>query len=312
LVKPGYYAHVLKKIANVEHVQVNGLDHPVFVETEQPALLCQDLSTVKLATELDVPALEKVTGLTVRNLTDWHGVIDWCFAKFGPRAIAVKNQSAYTRRLNYAQVGADEVTAAFKRYLAKPTDVRPDELKAIEDHLFHLTVTRATEHRLPVKLHTGQYMGNDWMPLRRVRDNISDLCPVVQAHPEAEFVIMHMGYPYQDELISFAKHHTNVWVDLCWAWIINPAAAVRFVKEFLMAVPSNRLLTFGGDHFHVELVTGHARLARRGLALALSELVGDRWIARQDVEPLVERLMRGNANALFDYEGTLANWGPQA
>jgi len=83
---------------------------------------------------------------------------------------------------------------------------------------------------------------------------------------------------------------------------------VRFVKEFLMAAPANKLLTFGGDYMPVELVPGHARLARRGLAQALAELVEEGWLTSGEVPDLVERLMRGNARELFDYEGKLANW----
>ena len=63
---------------------------------------------------------------------------------------------------------------------------------------------------------------------------------------------MHIDYPYQDEAIALAKHYSNVWIDMCWAWIINPAAGVRFLKEFIMAAPASKVLTFGGDYRPVE------------------------------------------------------------
>jgi len=128
------------------------------------------------------------------------------------------------------------------------------------------------------------------------------------AHPTARFVIMHITYPYQDEAIVLAKHYPNAYIDLCWAWIINPVASVRFVKEFLKAAPANKLFTFGGDYTLVEMVPGHARMARQGLAQAVSELVDEGWVESRDVHDLVERLMRGNAHEVFDYPGTLARW----
>ena len=128
------------------------------------------------------------------------------------------------------------------------------------------------------------------------------------AHPDAEFVIMHIAYPYQDEAIALAKHYPNVAVDLCWAWIVNPRASVRFVKEFLLAAPSVKLLTFGGDYVPVEMVPGHAAIARQGLTQALSELVDEGWIRSADVDDLIEALMRGNAHRIFSYEETLQNW----
>ncbi len=150
-----------------------------------------------------------------------------------------------------------------------------------------------------MKLHTGYFAGRSYMPLDRVRRNAGDLCPLLKDFPDTTFVLMHIGYPYQEEAIALAKHYHNVTIDLCWAWIINPMATVRFVKEFLLAVPANKLFTFGGDYISVETIYGHSRIARLGLTQALSELVADGWIALEETEVLIERLMRGNAQEVF-------------
>jgi len=307
-VQPGYYHRILSDVARIEHTQVNNLDTPVFMETEYPDLLCQDLNFKVLSSDLDLDAITEVSGREVGDLDDLHNVIDWCFATYGPRAIAAKNPSAYRRRLDYAQVQAQEAAPLLDRYLKNQEMVTQGEIKALKDHLFHYCVERATEYGLPVKLHTGYYARTGEMPLHRVRKNASDLCDLFMAHPKARFVVMHIIYPYQDEAIALAKQYPNAFIDLCWAWIINPAASVRFVKEFLMAAPANKLFTFGGDYLPVELVPGHAQIARRGLAQAISELVDEGWIRSNSVDDLVERLMRGNAHELFDYSGTLAQW----
>lgn len=308
LIKPGYYQHVLKEVSLVEHCQVNSLEEGFFMETAQPELLCQDLSFVRLSTGLDVPYGAQKANREVRSLADWHQVIDWCFATYGPRAIAVKNQSAYARKLDYEPVGTEVAAPLFARYLQDAKSLSAGEHKALQDHLFHYCVRQATEYQLPVKLHTGYYAGHSNMPLNRLRHNAGDMCELLRQHPDTSFVIMHITYPYQDEAIAIAKHYPNAYIDMCWAWIINPLAGVRFVKEFLMAAPANKLLTFGGDYMPVELVPGHARIARRGLAQALNELVAEGWLASREVPVLVERLMRGNAHELFDYQGTLAQW----
>jgi predicted TIM-barrel fold metal-dependent hydrolase len=308
MIKPGYYRHVLKEVSHLEHCQVNSLETGLFMETEQPELLCQDLSFVRLSTRPDVQGIAPSAGIEVNALEDWHQVIDWCFATYGPRAIAVKNQSAYERKLDYEQVSAEAAAPLFARFLKDANSLTGAELKAVQDHLFHYCIDKATEYKLPVKLHSGYYAGYGGMPLHRLRHNAGDLCALLAAHPHTPFVIMHITYPYQDEAIAIAKHYPNAYVDLCWAWIINPLAGVRFVKEFLMAAPANKLFTFGGDYLPVEMVPGHARIARRGLAQALSELVEEGWVAAAAVPALVERLMRGNAHELFDYKGTLAAW----
>ena len=306
-VQPGYYRRVLKEVANVEYAQVNNLETPIFMETSQPDLLAQDISTIPLCTPPDIKSVSERAKCKVKNLDDWHRAIDWCFAAYGPRAIATKNQAAYQRRLDYERVSADEASPLFKR-MVNGGKLTPAENKAIQDHLFHYCVDKAVEYHLPVKLHTGYYAGSNSMPLERLRQNAGDLCPVCLAHPNAKFVLMHIDYPYQDEVIAMAKQYSNVYVDMCWAWIINPMASVRFLKEFLMAAPACKILTFGGDYRPVELVPGHAAVARQGITQAITELVEEGWLAEDEAPGMVDRIMRGNAHEIFEYDRALKNW----
>ncbi len=147
------------------------------------------------------------------------------------------------------------------------------------------------------------------MPLARVVQNAGYLCPLLRDFPDARFILMHIGYPCQDAFIALAKHYLNVTIDMCWAWIINSAACVRFVKEFLMAAPANKLLTFGGDYVPVEPIVGHSHLARLGLTRAITELVEDDWISLEESSSLIERLMHGNARELFSGPVMSANSG---
>ena len=297
-IKKGYYYSVLRNTARVESCQVNSLVS-IFQETEYPDLLFQDISTVPLSTDLKIEQIRQETGLPINNLDDFYQAIDWYFEAYGQSAIATKNQSAYTRRLNYEDVSQEDASPLFNRLLSNPELVRPNELKAVQDHLFRYCVSQATRYQLPVKLHTGYFAGTGYMPLANVSQNLKDLCPILQSFPDTKFVLMHIAYPYQDELIALAKHYANVYVDLCWAWIVNPVATVQFVQEFLTAVPSNKLLTFGGDYLSVENVVGHAAIARHGLSLALSNLVTDSWMTEREGLGLIDPLMRDNAWSLF-------------
>lgn len=217
--------------------------------------------------------------------------------------MALKNQSAYSRRLDYAAVPRERAAAAFDNLVSPWRAPGTDSAKALHDFLFRYCLGKAAEYGLPVKLHTGFYAGRNVMPLARLRRNAGDLSRLLQEFPETKFVLMHIGYPYQDEYIALAKHYRNAYVDMCWAWIINPAASVRFLKEFLLAAPANKLFTFGGDYIIAENIVGHSVVARRGIAQALSELVAEGWLHREDVQPLAERIMHGNARAVFPDRG---------
>jgi hypothetical protein len=303
--RPGHMAEVMRR-AGVLTCQVNSLEVLPYCASTEPDLLLQDLSLVPLSTDLDIAGMCIQSGLPARDLAGWHEVIDWTFANYGPRAVAVKSQAAYTRRLDYEDVPAERAAPLFA-HAARGEVLAPAERKALEDHLLRYCLGKVMERGLPIKLHCGYYAGTGVMPLHRVRDNAPDLCPLLRDFGDARFVLMHMGYPYQDEYIALAKQYRNAYVGLCWAWIINPEASVRFLREFLCAAPASKVLCFGGDYTTVENVAGHAALARQGLSLALEGLVTAGWMSEAEAVEIVPTLMQGNARDLFglDEKGRL-------
>jgi len=295
--QPGFYRRILCDLAKIESCQVNYLGRP-FGESDMPTLLMQDLSIVGMFAGPDFKGFGKPTGIEVRTLADWHRVIDWWFEKYGKYAVAVKSQNAYSRDIDYEQVPAEKVEAIFKKRVANEP-LTAQERKALEDHLFWYAVQKATDHKLPVKLHTGYYAGQNGMPLGRLLYNAGSATDLCRKAPQTRFVFMHICYPYYEELLAVAKHYANACVDMCWSWIINPIAAKDFLKKYLVTAPANKLLTFGGDYIPVEPVLGHAAIARRGIALALSELVEEGWLTLADVMDLIDPIMHVNARQIF-------------
>ena len=294
---PGFYARILHDVANVEYAHVNCIQSPVFRETETPELFGVELSINGLCAPPDIKTLEELLGSKVTALPEAMAAVDACFEKYGKKAVAIKSQCAYTRSLNFVNASEEELAV---RTLREKEHLSGEEEEIIKGFMFHYCMKKAAEYNLVVKLHTGYHAGYGGMPLSRVRDNVSDLCPILMAHPDTTFSLFHIAYPYQDEAIAVAKHYRNAYLDMCWAWIINHDASWRFLKEFIMAAPACKLFTFGGDYLMVEMAVGHADIARRGITHAIVELVQEGWLAENDIPALVERLMRGNAREVFN------------
>jgi len=296
--RPGFYHRILCELAKIDSCQVNT---GTFRESRQPLLLLQDISIVGMCAGPNLEAFGKPTGIQVKTLSDWYRVIDWWFERYGKYAVAVKSQNAYSRNIDYEKVPPERAEPVFaKRLSGQP--VSAEEQKALEDHLFWYAVGKATEHGLPVKLHTGYYAGHNSMPLGRVQGNPAAACQLCRLAPQTTFVFMHICYPYYEDLISIAKHYTNAYVDMCWSWIINPLAAKDFLKKYLVTAPANKIFTFGGDYFPVEPVLGHALIARQGIALSLCELVEEGWLSLDDALGLVDWIMHENARRVFRIE----------
>jgi uncharacterized protein len=296
--RAGFYRQILCELGKIESCQVNCLSRP-FSESEMPTLLMQDLSIVGMFAGPDLKGLGKPAGIEVRSLADWHCVIDWWFDKYGKYAVAVKSQNAYSRDIDYEQVPAEKVESIFPKRIANEP-LTAEVRKSLEDHLFWYAVKKATDNKLPVKLHTGYYAGQNSMPLGRLVHNPGSAAELCRKAPDARFVFMHICYPHYEELLAVAKQYTNAYVDMCWSWIINPVAAKDFLKKYLVTAPANKILTFGGDYIPVEPVLGHATIARRGIALALSELVEEGWLSLSDAMDLIDPIMHGNARQIFN------------
>ena len=298
--RPGFYRHILCDRANIESCQVNSLTGP-FSKSPMPSLLMQDISIVGMFAGPDIAGYARPAGIEVESLADWHRVIDWWFDRYGRYAVAVKSQNAYSRDIDYDKVPAPTAEPIFRKRLEnKP--LSPAERKQLEDHLFWYAVDKATEHDLPVKLHTGYYAGQNRMPLERLIHNAASAARLCRTSPQTTFVFMHICYPYYEEILSVAKQYTNACIDMCWSWIINPVAAKDFLKKYLVTAPANKILTFGGDYIPVEPVLGHAAIARRGITQALTELVEEGWLTMPDALDLIEPIMRANAQTIFNLE----------
>lgn len=305
LAQPGFYRRVLNEDAGVASCHVNSL-RSMFCETAQPDLLLQDLSILPLTrpSKDGIAEMEQVAGETVHSFNDFMRVVDGCFGRYGRQAVAVKSQWAYFRPLAVGPGDRGAASSAFDRQLRGEALSRHEEA-ALQDYLFDHCVRRATDFALPVKLHTGYYFSTCTMPLRRVRDNLSDMCELLARYPGTTFVVMHGGYPYQHEAIAVAKQYPNCVIDLCWDWIIDPVSTEDLLRRFLVTAPHSKVLCFGGDYFPVELVVGHAEIARRGLVRALTGLVDVGHLSTEEALRLVPELMHGNARRTFPRVGAL-------
>jgi predicted TIM-barrel fold metal-dependent hydrolase len=289
--RPGYYRDVLVDAANVERCQVNSLDVDPFCETELPELFDQDISIAGLVRGRH-PRAEELAGIEVGTLDDYAGVIEWTFERYAGRAVAAKCFWAYFRSLRVGPVDAPP-RAAFDR-LRRGTDAAADR-RLVEDFLFRRCVELATAAGLPVKVHLGSLARNGDPHLEWVYSCVADMTRLVQEYPRTTWVLMHMAWPQQEQLLALAKHQPNVVCEMSWAWTAAPRSAADFLERFLTTVPATKLLGFGADYQTVENVVGHAELARRGLERGLLRLVDDGWMTMDDALRIVPLVMRENA-----------------
>ncbi len=307
--RPGERLRILKEVGNLDHVQIDNIELENFhwdcsPDLSGPDFFLYDLSWRAFSNgELNVEAIYREVNVEIANLETLREAMAAIFARHAPCAIAVKSQLAYQRTLCWQERDDVDAERVLKKYLAGQ-EITTDERLCFGDWCWARGVELAIRHNLPFKIHTGYLAGHSYMPLERL--NPAHLCDLLRKYPSARFVLMHIAYPYNNQLVAIAKHFPNVYVDMCWAWSIDPYSARDFVRRMIHTVPINKLFAFGGDTRWPNAAVAYATQARQWLTRALQGEIDDGLLLERQAIALATRLMRTNQTACFDLEGTRA------
>jgi len=217
--------------------------------------------------------------------------------RFG--AVAFKDQSAYNRRLDYGNPPRAAAEEVFNWLMEDPRRVGgyPDQLKPLDDFLFHQFMRMARDMDLPVQIHTGHMAGirNDI-----VKANAVALTKVLELHRDVRFDLFHANWPYSGELLYLCKNFPNVTIDFCWANIIDPFYCQNMFKQALSCVPHGKVHGYGSDFGgSVDRAWAHAQIARDNIAIALSDMVDIGYLGLDEAKQVARDWLFENANAFF-------------
>lgn len=304
---PGKRYHILHDLANLDHIQTDDFSWPCTPDTSGPDFFLYDLSWATFCNgQIDPSAIHAETGVEVSNLASLRRGMEAIFAKHAGCAIAVKSQHAYNRTLNWIERSDAEAADALNTLLTQPaSEINEATRLCLGDWCWARGVELTIAHNLPFKIHTGYYAGNDRMPVRRIP--AGNMCALFARYLDAKFVLMHIAYPYNDELVALAKHYRNIWVDFCWAWSIDPYSSRDFLRRCIHAVPSNKLFAFGGDTGWPTSAMAYAIQARNEIRRALEAEIADGYLTEKQAMAFATRIMNRNQYACFDIDGTRAN-----
>lgn len=203
-------------------------------------------------------------------------------------AVAMKSASAYERSLAYADADRTAAAAVFGR---PPEAVSPEARAAFESYMFNWFCALAARFEVPFQVHTG--LGQ----LRGSRPLLFE--PTIERHPGVHFVLFHAGYPWYTEIAGLLHNHPNVSVDMVWAPIISPSAAVDALHQYLEIAKSSDLIAWGSDTWTSEEAIGALLAWQHVVATVLAQKVESGYFDMAEAEVLVHKLMYRNAARLY-------------
>jgi uncharacterized protein len=294
--RPGWYAHVLKEKGGIAISILDDWRTTVDRTFFAPVVRLDHFATAHTRDELS--ALEAESDMAIHSLNDMlqvmYGVLQRHIAD---GAVGIKIGLAYRRSIRFEKVARAEAERLFNRIADHLGEgLSWGEARPLQDYLVHQIIRAAIERDLPIQIHTGLQEGNENL---LTNSNPMHLANLFIEYREAKFDLFHGGYPYLGEALALAKNFPNVFVDLCWLYIISPTAGARMLHEAIETVPVNKIFAFGGDFIIPEGAYGHSVLARRVVSRVLTEKVEEGYLGEDEAIRLALRILRDNPAALF-------------
>jgi len=232
-------------------------------------------------------ALLRRLGMEVKTFDDYCAAIRELIAGCaGRNQIALKNALAYDRDLSFDAPNEELARQAWGKISPSPA-----ERKAFGDFVVDLFCQLAGEADLPVQTHLGTAIISGSHPLR--------ITGLIERHPRTRFLLMHLAYPWSRDLLGMAFVYRNVWLDLCWSFLLSPSHFKLALHEAIEVMPDESRMMIGGDCLHVEEAFAAIQSARRLIGEVLDEKVASGYFRSRDAERLARRILCDNAREFF-------------
>jgi len=247
-----------------------------------------------------IGSIAKRQNISITTLDDLIKALGNSFADAKSKGIvAVKSGLAYSRILYYENAGRGSAAKVFEDLMNSPegTSFSFAELKPLQDFMMHRVLDLARDNKLPVMIHTGLQTGNG-----NIIENSkpTHLVNLIREYPTVNFVLMHGSYPYAAELTTIAKYFPNVYIDMCWMYVISPSYSARNLNEWIETVPSNKIMGFGGDYLNIENAYAHLLIGKQVVAKVLISKVQDGYISESEAKNIARMILHDNAVNLFN------------
>jgi len=296
--KPGLYEHVLKEKAKIDlSIQDMGrqnFDKKFYRRVErfsQFALISSGSEIRNFGNQYNT---------TINSMSDYLKLLRETFiAGVNSGMIGVKTGAAYVRILKFDNVSKEKGEEVFQSLLNN-SNVCTDDIKAVQDYLMHRMLDLVDEFDLPMQIHTGLLAGNGNIINN---SNPTHLTNLFFEYPNVDFILFHASYPYGGELGTLAKNFPNVFIDMCWAYVISPSYSERYLHEWIETVPANKIMGFGGDYNFVEAVYAHSVMARQIITKVLIKKVHDQYLTENEAIDIAKMILRENALRIFKLDG---------
>jgi predicted TIM-barrel fold metal-dependent hydrolase len=239
----------------------------------------------------------------IRETTTWPDFQDAfrvALHDFPSDVVGLKSIAAYRTGLAIEAPDPEAAATCFRSLRRRSEAGDPVRLacKPLNDWVVWVALEEAARRSMPVQFHTG--FGDPDLDLRWANPLHMRVLFENPSFRRVPIVLLHASYPFTRQAGYLAAVYPNVYVDLGLAIPLLSVAGMRFVvRAFLELTPLSKIIFSTDAHLIAELFYLGAHWGRRVLADVLEEAVGDGDLTVREAETAAERILRGNAIALY-------------
>ena len=293
--KTDWFNTVLKDKCNIEFV-INDSGDRSFGDSSM-FRYTQRFNYFRIDSKEVIDNLAKQNNVTIHSIDELENSLTIEFEKaFEGGILTLKTTAAYFRSLSFEDVSKEKAEKIFDLIHNSENALPFETVKPLSDYMMHRMLDLADKYNTPVQIHTGLQAGDgNYIE----NSDPTHLANLFLKYRDVQFILFHGGYPFGSELASLAKNFRNVYIDLCWLYIISPSYSERYLHEWLETVPANKIMGFGGDYHNVENVYGHLLFAKEILGNVLVEKVESRYFSEKEALKIASMILHDNAVNLF-------------
>ncbi len=216
-------------------------------------------------------------------------------------AVAVKYEAAYLRSLDFEDVGkSDARTIYFGARNSPPPD---GSYKKLQDYIFRYIAAECGRLGMAVHLHAAYGAGGYF----HVGGANPILLESVLNDPKlrkTNFVMLHGGWPFTREVAALLSK-PNAYADFSEQTFMNyPRAVAQAIREWLERAPEKVLFATDAYPFSEEMGWEEAgwvaaTTGRQALGVALTEMMNDGEVTREQAIEIARMVLRDNARKLY-------------
>lgn len=185
----------------------------------------------------------------------------------------------------------------------------PSASKPLRDLVFQRLLAGAADTGLPVQIHTG--FGDSDLRLSRANPALLEDVLDTPAGRRAPVVLLHSGFPYQDEASYLAAARSNVHVDMSLVNIFAPANLADGLRRIVGVAPVDRVL-FGTDAYVLPEAFWFAAVMLREAWQEVRDGLLARGMDARWIDAAEGAMFGGNARRLYRLDSTGSAGPPTA